>query len=285
MSGQYGVGVASLDGYTIGITADRKWQEQADLFTRRGARVLHGPTLATRFLRDDRDLRAATMGLIEHPPDLLVATTGVGIRAWLEAAESWGVANQLLAALARARTVARGPKAAAALVQAGLPVDRKAASERMDEVAEVLLDEPAASGRVALQRFGIDSPAVQDVLARRGADVVPLSVYQWHLPDDTGPAHHLVEAACAGEVDAITFTSAPAVANLFTLAEQRGRRAELLAAFTERGLVAGCVGPVCGAAAREAGIVDPVEPAVGRLGLLVRMVSDHLEARTRNDPE
>src|SRR6266851_1160693 len=208
------IGVASLDGFTIGITADRRWKEQADLFTRRGAAVLHGPTLATRFLSDDPDLRAATHALVERPPDLLIATTGVGIRAWLEAAQTWGIADELLAALGAARTVARGPKAANALAQAGLPVHMRAKSERMEEVAELLRSEPAASGRVALQRYGEDSLDAQAVLDARGADVVALSVYQWQLPADTGPARGLVQAACSGEVDVVTFTSAPAVVNL-----------------------------------------------------------------------
>ncbi|HEX9530067.1 MAG TPA: uroporphyrinogen-III synthase [Acidimicrobiales bacterium] len=270
--------MASLDGFTIGITADRRWKEQADLFTRRGAAVLHGPTLATRFLSDDPDLRAATHALVERPPDLLIATTGVGIRAWLEAAQTWGIADELLAALGAARTVARGPKAANALAQAGLPVHMRAKSERMEEVAELLRSEPAASGRVALQRYGEDSLDAQAVLDARGADVVALSVYQWQLPADTGPARGLVQAACSGEVDVVTFTSAPAVVNLLGIAAEIGARRELLGAFAGGRVTAGCVGPVCAAAARDAGIADPIGPAVGRLGLLVRMVEDRLTA-------
>ena len=42
-------------------------------------------------------------------------TTGIGIRAWIEAAQSWGLDHALLDALSGARVVARGPKAAAAV--------------------------------------------------------------------------------------------------------------------------------------------------------------------------
>ena len=36
-----------LAGYTIGITGHRRWEEQAEMLSRRGARVLHGPTMTT----------------------------------------------------------------------------------------------------------------------------------------------------------------------------------------------------------------------------------------------
>ena len=39
--------LASLEGFTVGITADRRWEEQAALLERRGARVVHGPAIRT----------------------------------------------------------------------------------------------------------------------------------------------------------------------------------------------------------------------------------------------
>jgi uroporphyrinogen-III synthase len=44
-------------------------------------------------------------------------------------------------------------------------------------------------------------------------------------------------------------------------------------------VVAACVGPVCGGAARDEGIRSPVQPAKGRLGLLVRSLTQALEDR------
>ena len=42
-----------LEGYTIGVTADRRASEQAELLRRRGARVIDGPTIATTYLASD----------------------------------------------------------------------------------------------------------------------------------------------------------------------------------------------------------------------------------------
>src|SRR5205823_3246443 len=79
-----------LHGFSIGITADRRWEEQAALFERRGAAVVHGPAIRTQPLGSDARLQAATASLIARPPDVVIANTGLGIRSWLGAAESWG---------------------------------------------------------------------------------------------------------------------------------------------------------------------------------------------------
>ena len=122
-----------------------------------------------------------------------------------------------------------------------------------------------------------------ELLRRRGARVVidaivtMVPVYRWQRPTDLKPAETLVRSAIDGRVHAITFTSAPAVRNLFAIAETHGVRDELCDALNAR-VVAACVGPACADAARDAGIDDPLAPSVGRLGLMVRALSDRLHA-------
>jgi len=269
-----------LDGYVIGITADRRWEEQAELLTRRGASVLHGPTMTTLYLASDHDLRQATLALLERPPDYLVAPTGIGIRAWLETASAWGLGDRLLAALADTLVIARGPKAAAAAQAGGLEVWAKSATERMDALVSVLLSEPLSGRVVAVQEYGMPNPELRVALTDAGAEVVEVPVYRWRLPDDPAPAQRLVEATLEGRVDAITFTSAPAVHNLFAIAAETGTDDALRRACND-GVVAACVGPVCAGGAREEGIEVPLVPAVGRLGLLVRVLSQHFENQRR----
>lgn len=264
----------------VGITADRRWSEQAELLKRRGADVLHGPTISTLYLADDDALRAATMALIERPPDYLVATTGIGIRAWLEAVDTWGLGPRLTPALGKALVVARGPKAAAAVQSAGFEVWQRSPTERLPEIIDLLRAEPLAGKRVAVQEYGMESPELTASLTEVGADVVSVPVYRWRMPEDDGPARRLVEAACSGRLDAVTFTSAPAVHNLFVIADRMGAADDLRNAFNDN-VVAGCVGPVCGGAAREEGVEVPLQPEMGRLGLLVRALSDHVQQRRR----
>lgn len=272
--------VAPLAGFTVGVTADRRWEEQAELLRRRGAAVLHGPTIDTLYLADDHDLKVATAAVVDERPDYVVATTGIGMRAWLEAAAAWGLGAGLVDALRGARIVARGPKAAGAVTAAGLEVWARSGTERMDDVLAKLLSAGMEGRRVAVQEYGAESPDLAAALTGAGAAVLPVPVYRWRLPADPAPALGLVEAACDGRVDAVTFTSAPAVHNLFAIAATRGLDADLRRAFN-RSVVAACVGPVCAEGARREGVVQPLQPEIGRLGLLVRTLSDHMARHRR----
>ncbi|MEA2932609.1 MAG: uroporphyrinogen-III synthase [Actinomycetota bacterium] len=269
-----------LEGFVVGITADRRWEEQAELLRRRGATVVHGPSMDTLYLADDDDLRRATVAVIEQPPDVVVATTGIGVRAWLETAEAWGMGPALMAALGSSRILARGPKAAGVVLASGLAVWARSETEQMDDVLAKLLAEGVDGRRIALQEYGMESPAFIAALEEAGASVVRVPVYRWRYPADTKPALAMVDGALNGRVDAITFTSAPAVRNLFTIAAEEQADEDLRRAFNT-GLTAACVGPVCARAARDEGVEAPVEPGVGRLGLLVRALSDELVARRR----
>lgn len=69
---------ASLAGRHIGITGARKGREQAELFRRRDADVVHGPsTMITVDLSAEEPLRWATAAVVARPPDYVVVTTGM----------------------------------------------------------------------------------------------------------------------------------------------------------------------------------------------------------------
>ena len=136
-----------LAGRRVGITADRRWRAQADLLKNQGAEVLHGPTIRTVDLSGDEALRRATLDLIARPPDWLVASTGMGMTMWLEAADGWELGGPLRTALARARVVARGAKADSVLRRQGFEVEWEAPSETMDEVVGYLSGQGAGSAR------------------------------------------------------------------------------------------------------------------------------------------
>ena len=55
---------ATLSGFTIGITGDRRADEQAELLRRRGAVVVHGPMIQTQPLADSPELRQACEDLL-----------------------------------------------------------------------------------------------------------------------------------------------------------------------------------------------------------------------------
>ncbi len=247
------------------------------MLRRRGARVLLGPTIRTLPLGPDEGIRPATESLIATPPDVLVANTGIGVRSWFAAAESWGIGDALADALAGAQIFARGPKAAGAVLTAGLPVAWRAPSETLAELVDELLRGSVAGRRIALQLDGNTEQREAARLRSSGAVVVELPVYQWTLPEDERPGLRLVQATCARQLDAVTFTSAAAVDNLFVLAHEHDLEPPLRDAFGGP-VIAMCVGPVCGQAAARYG-VHGVEPKRARLGSMVHTLTEQLAAR------
>jgi uroporphyrinogen-III synthase len=269
---------APLAGLTVGITAERRADEQARLFADRGAMTLHGPALRITSSTDDEALRAATLDVIERPPDLLLASTGFGMKAWLEAADGWGLRAPLVAALAGARVANRGAKAASANTAAGLVEWRRAPTERFEELLELVLAEPLDGARVVLQLHGTAMPRSVARLTAAGAEVVEVDAYRASLPPDPAPALALVDAACGHRLAAVTFTTAPAVHNLFVLASAAGRADDLRRALNGP-VVAACVGPVCAEGATEEGVVAPLVPERSRLVPLVHALTERLAGR------
>ena len=267
-----------LSGYTVGITADRRSEDQAVLFRRLGADVIQAPTMRTLPLAEEDQLREITHELISYPPDYLVATTGLGIRTWFAAAREWGLEEPLRRSLSEATILARGPKAAGALTSAKLKLSWRSPSEQLWEVAAHLVAEPIEGKRIAFQRHGDDQEPVTAAVENAGGQVIPVPVYRWSLPDESGAeaATRLIELCCEGKVDAVTFTAGPQIRQMFELAEADGRAGQLLDAFNRRKPVAACIGPVCAAVATEEGIRDPVYPDSWRLGSLVKLVASTL---------
>jgi uroporphyrinogen-III synthase len=269
-----------LHGFCVAVTADRRWEEQAELLRRRGATVLHGPSIRTLPVGAGVRLRAVTEQLIANPPAMFVANTGIGVRSWMAAAESWGLGAELLGALGGAQIFARGAKAAGAVHSLGLDVAAKAKSERLRELVDAIVKALEPGSSVAVQRDGRGDPAQMQRLRNAGADVVEIPVYDWRLPDDDHPAVRLIEAVVAGRVHAVTFTSGPAIENLFLIAAEHDLDRRLLAALNNDRMTVACVGPVCAEAAVAHGINDAVVPATSRLGPLIRALTERLVEQT-----
>ncbi|MFH9401474.1 uroporphyrinogen-III synthase [Streptomyces sp. NPDC017638] len=271
-----------LAGFTVGVTAARRAEELGALLQRRGATVLHAPALRIVPLADDGELLAATKEIIDHVPDVVVATTAIGFRGWVEAADGWGLGEQLVGRLRGVRLLARGPKVKGAIRAAGLTEEWSPSSESLAEVLDRLLEEGVDGSRVAVQLHGEPLPGFVESLRAAGAEVLAVPVYRWMPPEDTGPLDRLLDTAVGRGLDALTFTSAPAAASLLSRARDRGLLDELLSALGHDVLPV-CVGPVTALPLQAHG-VDTIQPERFRLGPLVQLLCQELPARARALP-
>ncbi|GGL15421.1 uroporphyrinogen-III synthase [Mangrovihabitans endophyticus] len=264
-----------LAGFTVAVTAERRREEMSALLTRRGARVVMAPSLTIVPLADDEALHAATAACIGLAPDLVIATTGIGFRGWLEAAEGWGMGDGLRAALGGAQLIASGPKPCGAIRAAGLSEDWAAPTESSDEILQRLLAQGVTGHRIAVQLHGDPQAGFVAALRAGGAAVVEVPVYRWTLPTDLTPVRRMIELITAGQIDAVTFTSALAVRAVLEVAGDG--TGEVLEKFRS-GVMAACVGPVTAGPLVERK-VPVVTPERFRLGALIRLVTDELPRR------
>ncbi|HEV2088397.1 MAG TPA: uroporphyrinogen-III synthase [Cryptosporangiaceae bacterium] len=268
-----------LAGFTIALTSDRRSEELTASFERRGAQVLHAPTLRIVPLVEDAWLQDATSQVLAEPPDDVVVTTGIGMRGWIEAVDAAGRAPALLEVLGRARIYARGPKARGAIRAAGLVETWAAESETTGEIVDRLLSEGVAGRRVAFQLHGVIDDDQVERLRVAGACVQAVPVYRWGPSPNPVAVTRAIDAMCARMVDAVVFTSAPGAQALLDAAVETGRLDDLVDALSGDVLPA-AVGLVT-AGPLEAVGVKPLMPDRARLGALVRCVADHLAAGGR----
>lgn len=267
-----------LAGYTIGVTADRRADEQIKLLTGRGAECIHAPVIKTHPLGSEEDLRTATEAVIAGPPALAVLTTGLGVRGWLEAADAIQLGDRLRDVLGDVELLARGPKANGALVTAGFEVAWTAPRARYDDIIDLLAERDVRGVTVAVQLDGAGASDLCDRIEALGASVIRVPVYRWSLPEDTSSAERLLRSVAERRVDAVTFTARPAVENFLEIAAFSGLLDEVVGALSTT-VDAFCVGPVCAAGFDDHPSVPVFVPQRHRLGGMVQQIAARFAER------
>jgi uroporphyrinogen-III synthase len=242
------------------------------LITNYGGQPIVAPSMQEVPLESNREALDFARTLLQSGFDMVIFLTGVGTRALARLAETVYSREQWVAALRQVKVVARGPKPVAALTELGVPVSL--AVPEPNTWREVLraLDErpdsfPLGGRRVAVQEYGAPNPELLAGLTERGASVTRVPIYEWALPDDTGPLCAAVNAIVRGEVDVALFTTSVQVIHLLRIAKELGSEEALLRSFAR--VVVGSIGPVTSATLREHGLPADFEPEHPRMGFLV----------------
>lgn len=205
----------------------------------------------------------------------MVITTGIGFRGWWETAEAADLTEDLHAALAQVRLVARGPKARGALQTVGLIADWVAESETSAEIGEFLRAEGVQGARIVIQHHGAGDDGLEDVLVEGGAQVTSLVIYRWGPPPEPAAVERAVRDTASGAYDAVAFTSAPGASAWLSAVREHGAKDATLALHRAGRLSLAAVGPVTAEPLLRAGFI-PLVPDRGRLGALVRAMIVHL---------
>jgi uroporphyrinogen-III synthase len=260
-----------FDGLRVLALESRRAVEMAELIRRQGGVPFVAPSMREAPLEESPELDRFAERLFAGEFDMMMLLTGVGTRQlnrWLSARYS----DMAFAdALRRMAVAARGPKPVAALRELGLTPT--VIAPEPNTWRELLV---ATAGRrersIAVQEYGRANPELLAALRARGAEPTAVRVYQYALPEDTGPLREAARRLAAGEFDVALFTTAVQIGHLARVAEQEGCARAMLAAL--RRLTIGSIGPTTSEALEEFELRASIEPSHPKMGLLVRETAD-----------
>lgn len=266
----------AFNGMTIAAFETRMATEFARLIERHGGRPLITAALREISLEDNSATQEFGVRLMNGRVDLLILMTGVGATTLfdlLKTSYSWPV---LLTALQRCTIVARGPKPVAALKAAGLQAMLTVPEPNTWHDIMRTLDEhhPVKGLRVAVQEYGVSNPDLVNALEQRGAEVFPVPIYKWALPEDLGPMRHVLDEIMAGLVQVILITNASQVDHVMQVLERDGKVQPFQAALKK--MVVASIGPT--ASERMCHHHWPIdfEPSHSKMGILIKEVSEQV---------
>ena len=267
-----------MKGKTVAILEARVGEQMADLVRKHGGTPVSAPALAEVPDVDPAHITELIEEWERRPPELFIFQTGVGVKALFATTDALGATDRLLRQLAAAQVAVRGPKPTAVLRSRGVRIDFSAKEPyTTTEVLAELEGKNLAGSRVAVQRYGETNRELHHELEKRGALVTEIATYRWGLPADTRPLFDLVGTLERHEIDAVAFTSASQVHNLFTVARQSGRE-QVLKASLGHTLIAS-IGPVCTAALKQHDVRVDVESHPPKLGPFIQALNDALSVR------
>jgi len=267
----------NFNGVTVGAFESRRADEMARLIEKAGGVSRVSPSMREVALDDQTQAVDFANRIITGQVDIMIVTTGVGFRHWIDAVERKVDIQRFTHALTDMTTIARGPKAAAAMRKAGItPTHSVPEPNTWREVLQVVDTQvPVAGQSVGVQEYGKTNPSLIAGLEARGARVASLSVYRWDLPEQLDQIEANVRDLAERKIEVVLFTSAQQVTNLFKVASQLDMAVEVREGL--RAAVIASIGPTTSEMLRDSELPVDLEPAHAKMGQLVQAAAQKCE--------
>jgi uroporphyrinogen-III synthase len=258
----------------------RRSPELALLVINYGGTPIIAPSVREVPLESNLQAIAFADGVIQQRFDLIVLMTGVGVRLLMKIVEPVRDRATFIAALARTRIIARGPKPVAALRELGLaPWATVPSPNTWRELVATLdlrhRDLPLEGARVAIQEYGAPNAELEQALRGRGADVLTVPIYRWAMPEDLTPLRNAVRAIVRNDVDIVVLTASVQLVHLLGVARDMGLEAAVRDGLAR--VVIASIGPMTSEELRHAGLPIDFEPSHPKMGFLVKEIAEQGE--------
>ncbi|MDO8546627.1 MAG: uroporphyrinogen-III synthase [Nitrospirales bacterium] len=262
---------AGFGGLRVIAFESRMAEEMTALIARHGGRPIVTPSM--REVPLERHAAVLEFGerLLAGAFGMVILLTGSGARVMLKVLDTRWPRTQTLAALGQTMLVVRGPKPLAVLRENALqPAVAVPEPNTWRDLVKALdeLGRPLRGLHVAVQEYGVANLELLQALEARGAIVTRVPVYQWMLPEDTGPLRKAVRTLMEGEADVVLFTNAVQVEHVMQMAGQEGGADRLREAMSRT--VVSAIGPIVAERLRAHGLPVDFEPSHAKMGIHVK---------------
>jgi uroporphyrinogen-III synthase len=268
---------SNFHGLRVLALESRRAREITQLIKNCGGEPLVAPSVREVPPESNQEALDLVHKLRDGHIDVVVFMTGVGVRALARAVESVCPQSELATLLNEVKIVARGPKPVAVLREMAVRVSLSVPEPNTWRDLLRLLDEkkdtfPLQGCRVAVQEYGVSNPELLAGLEQRGARVFPVCVYEWALPEDTGPLQAAVTSIIRGEVHVMLVASSVQIRHLFQVAEGMACASALRDALAQ--VVIASIGPLTSEELRSRGLNVDVECTHPKMGFLVQEAAE-----------
>ncbi|MGH7256264.1 MAG: uroporphyrinogen-III synthase, partial [Nitrospirales bacterium] len=244
---------SGFSGLRVAAFESRMAEEMGNLIRRYGGEPLVAPALREIPLEDMTEVLQCGQMLLDGRFHLLILLTGVGTRTMLQVWHTRHAPESIKAALTRTPLVVRGPKPLAVIKALGLTPEISVPEpntwrDLLGALDARAVNDPAHSLRdqcIGVQEYGVSNPDLLQGLRDRGAQVIPIPVYRWALPEDTGTLRYTLNEVVQGRVDVVLFTNAAQVDHLLVVLRQDPRPDCTVERFREvlQRMVVASIGP------------------------------------------
>ena len=249
-----------LHGRRILILETREEAQFSKLLQEQGADVVQCPMFVINDAPDTASIEAWIRRFIDKPCDDLVLMTGEGLRRIMKVVRRHGVEPAFVAALAKARKFARGPKPVRALRELGLEAQVVTEKPTSDGIAETLAKLDIKGHRLGIQLYPEqDHGKLLGAIVAMGAEIDSVLPYVYDAKAAEPNIAAAIDEMAARKIDAIALTSRGQARRLIETAKARGLEGRLTDALKYTKVAS--VGPVVSDELKAFGIATDIYPA------------------------
>lgn len=248
-----------LKGRRILILETREEAQFSRLLTEQGADVVHCPMFEIHDAPDARAVELWIKRLVADPFDELVLMTGEGLRRIMKVVRQIDLEAPFVAALAKPRKVARGPKPVRALRELGLEAEIIAEKPTSEGIAEALSRLDLKGHRLGLQLYPEqDHSKLLAAIETMGAQVDAVLPYIYDAKAAEPNIAAAIESLATGGIDCIALTSRGQARRLLDAAKALQLEVKLKEALKRTPVAS--VGPVVSDELQAFGIATTIYP-------------------------